>query len=96
MHKYQTNDIDGLKQENLGSERTKCKFWDHLLKKTKFQNFTCSPYHYIKVMILFSYASIGSFNPFTATSRDRAIMVNYHRDVSKREKMHLSESERIF
>ena len=36
------------------------------------------------------------FNPFTATSRDRAIMVNYHRDVSKREKMHLSESERIF
>ena len=35
-------------------------------------------------------------NPFTATSRDRAIMVNYHRDVSKGEKMHLSESERIF
>ena len=52
--------------------------------------------HIRRKLCLRSFYLGPSFNPFTATSRDRAIMVNYHRDVIKREKMHLSESERIF
>ena len=35
-------------------------------------------------------------NPFTATSRDRATMLNSHRDSHERGVAQLQESERIF
>ena len=38
---------------------------------------------------------LTSINPFTATSRDRATMLNSHRDSHERGEAQLQESERI-